>query len=103
MTSNHSYGVTTDEIMDFLKENVATKHDLVTLEERVDQKFGKLRSDFIDYLDKRLIDLKGDLIVIMKSEDRKVSALIELLAHKKLISSEEAQSLIKMEPFPQRI
>jgi hypothetical protein len=64
---------------------------------------GRLRSDFIDYLDKRLLDLKGDLVVIMKSEDRKLGALIEILVHKNILTASEAHGIIKMEPFPQRV
>lgn len=92
--AEEKYGVTNDEIMDFLKENMVTKQEL-------DERLGRLRSELIDYLDKRLMDLKGDLVVIMKSEDRKLNALIELLVQKSVLTVTEAKTITKLEPFPQ--
>ncbi|MDO8571665.1 MAG: hypothetical protein Q7R79_03215 [bacterium] len=119
---------TTDEIMDFLKENMVTREEFNELREDVNvlkedvnvlkedvqglkknmatrqelnEALGKLRSDFIDYMDKQLLDLKGDLVVIMKSEDRKLCALIELLVHKSILTASEAKTIVKLEPFPQ--
>lgn len=54
-----------------------------------------------DYLDEKLGDLKGDLVVMMRKEDDKVKALITLLQKKKVISEEDAKSLLTMQPFPQ--
>jgi len=110
----NEYDVTTNEIMDFLKENMATKDDIKNMatkddikdmvtKQYLDEKLGKFRSDITDYMDRRLLDLKGDLVVIMKSEDRKLSALIELLVHKSILTTSEAHSIVKMEPFPQRV
>ena len=40
------------------QENMVTKHELK-------EELGKLRSDMIDFIDKKLLDLKGDLVVFM--------------------------------------
>ncbi len=113
--------VSTDEIMQYLKEfmvvkedlahfatkedleRFATKEDLNSLRSEFKSDLGKLRSDFMDYLDRRLLDLKGDIVVIMKSENRMICDLIALLVSKSLISSTEAHSIIKMQPFPQSV
>ena len=54
-----------------------------------------------DGVDDKITNLKGDLIVLMRKEDRKVITLIGLLREKQVISEEEAKSLLGMEPFPQ--
>ena len=54
-----------------------------------------------EYLDDKLSDLKGDLVVLMRKEDRKVSALVDVLRVKQVLSDEEAKRILTMEPFPQ--
>ncbi len=54
-----------------------------------------------DYLDDKLADLRGDLVVIVRKEDTKVSALLKLLQAKKLLSPKETGKILSMEPFPQ--
>ena len=106
--------VSTDEIMQYLKEFMVVKEDLAgfatkedlerfATKEDLTQEIGRLRSDFMDYLDRRLLDLKGDIVVIMKSENRMICDLIALLVSKSLISTTEAQSIIKLQPFPQSL
>lgn len=54
-----------------------------------------------NYLDDKLADLRGDLVVLMRKEDKKVQSLIELLHAKKVISEEEARRILAMDLFPQ--
>lgn len=53
-----------------------------------------------DYLDDKLSDLKGDLVIIMRKEDAKLQALIDVLQKRNLISGEEARLILSMQPFP---
>ena len=53
-----------------------------------------------DYLDKKLADLRGDLVVLIRKEDHKVTSLIDVLHSRKVINSGEAKSLFRLEPFP---
>jgi len=52
-----------------------------------------------DYLDDKLIDLKGDLVVLMRKEDAKVKRLVEILTKKNILTEKDAQEIIAMEPF----
>ncbi|OGH88706.1 MAG: hypothetical protein A3J93_01255 [Candidatus Magasanikbacteria bacterium RIFOXYC2_FULL_42_28] len=54
-----------------------------------------------DYLDDKLADLRGDLVVMMRKEDTKVKTLAEILHKRKLISDQDLKSLVSMEPFAQ--
>ncbi len=53
------------------------------------------------YLDDKLADLKGDLTVLMRKEDTKLKALVEILAEKKVLNEEDKKRIFTMEPFPQ--
>jgi len=53
-----------------------------------------------DYLDDKLADLKGDLTVLMRKEDTKLKALIEILKARKVITPEDQEKIMAMEPFP---
>ncbi|MFH1405441.1 MAG: hypothetical protein ABIH21_05120 [Patescibacteria group bacterium] len=82
--------VTTNEIMEFLQENVTTKQDL-----------SKQKHEILDSMDEKLADLKGDLTILMRKEDKKVVELINVLKEKDVLSIEEAEKLLALEPFPQ--
>lgn len=56
-----------------------------------------------DYLDEKLADLRGDLVVLTRKEDNKLIKLVELLKGKKILSEAETKDLFKMEPFPKFI
>ena len=53
-----------------------------------------------DYLDEKLGDLRGDLTVVMRKEDRKLTTLVEELVKYKVLPMESAQHILSMEPFP---
>lgn len=88
--------VTLSEVMGFLKENVATKEDLT-------HELRKMQEEILDGVDDKLLKMKGDLIVLMRGEDRKVVGLITILKDKAVLTEGEAKQLLTMEPFPQLI
>ena len=70
--------------------------------------FGAMRVDFVamkssmvtkDYLDEKLADLRGDLVVLTRKEDTKLKALIKILKNKKIITTSDEKQLLTMEPF----
>ena len=62
---------------------------------------GWIKSNMVtkDYLDEKLSDLRGDLVVLMRKEDTKLLKLVDILKERKLISAEEATAVLSMEPF----
>ncbi|MFH0988039.1 MAG: hypothetical protein V1763_01570 [Parcubacteria group bacterium] len=56
-----------------------------------------------DYLDNKLADLRGDLIVALKKEDGKVDALSDVLCQHKIITDVEKQAVVQMSPFPKLV
>jgi len=110
--SDNNNEVTTGEIMEFLQENMvmkkdlkqelkafATKEDLKGFATKTD--FRAMQQEILDGVDKKLVNLKGDLIVMMRGEDQKVVGLIDLLKNKAVITEIEAKQLLIMQPFPQ--
>ncbi len=100
--------VTTNEIMEFLRDNMVTKedaHDFATkkdLENFATKKDLNIQKhEILDALDDKLANLKGDLTVLMRKEDRKLLALIKRLKDKNVLSDQDVEELLSMEPFPQ--
>ncbi|PWB38392.1 MAG: hypothetical protein C3F02_03495 [Parcubacteria group bacterium] len=55
-----------------------------------------------DYLDEKLQDLRGDLMLIIRTEDKKIGSVIKLLENRKVITKKDYRSLLALEPFPVR-
>jgi len=95
----NQYGVTTDEIMDYLKEMseemVKTKEMMATKED-----LGKLKLEIFDHIDDKLADLKGDLVLLTRKEDCKLISVVELLVEKQVFAVSDAKGIFQMEPFP---
>lgn len=52
-----------------------------------------------DYLDDKLGDLRGDLVVLMRKEDTKMIKLVEILKRRAIITEAEEKEILSMEPF----
>ncbi|KKR98866.1 MAG: hypothetical protein UU49_C0014G0017 [Candidatus Magasanikbacteria bacterium GW2011_GWC2_41_17] len=107
--------VSTSEIMDFLVKHMVIKEEFDEKMEKIDERFKKIderfdslkqemnkqKLDILDAVDNKLAHLKGDLVILMRKEDKKVVALVEILKENKVIASENAKTVLAMEPFPQ--
>lgn len=52
-----------------------------------------------DYLDDKLADLKGDILTVIRKEDRRVSSLIGILRKKNVLNDDEVHGLEQMQPL----
>ncbi|MBU0646095.1 hypothetical protein KJ611_01285 [Patescibacteria group bacterium] len=99
--------VTTNEIMEFLRDNMVTKEELhdeldkLVSKEEFQKELNKLKLDLLDAMDDKLLNLKGDLISIIRKEDHKLIELITVLRKNKGLSDEDVKHLLGLEPFPQ--
>ena len=91
------------EIVNFIKDNAASQEGVDALAEKVSGIESRMvtKEYFKEYLDDKSADLRGDLVVLTRKEDVKVRALVEIMAQKKLLSKEEVNKILSMEPFPQ--
>ena len=76
--------------------------------EQVDLRFQSLESKVTGvesqmvtktYLDDKLADLRGDLTLLTRQEDQKLLSLVELLFGKRLMTKEERQHIMALQPF----
>ena len=70
---------------------------------QVDDRFTKIEANMVtkEYLDQKLGNVKADLTDLIRKEDKKLVAFVELHKVKKVITEEEAGLILSLEPFPQ--
>lgn len=81
-----------------LKGDVAgLKGDVQNLQEEV----GIIKSTMVtkDYLDEKLTDLRGDLVVLVRKEDTKLNTLVNVLHTKRVLDDRDVGHIQAMEPF----
>ncbi len=68
-------------------------------------RFDKIEETMVtrDYLDEVAVNLRSGAGLALRKEDHKVSSLVGLLKNKAIISSEEADSINALEPFPKAL
>ena len=54
-----------------------------------------------DYLDEKLADLRGDVVILLRKEDRKLEALIGKLNEKAVITDKDVRELREIQIFAQ--
>jgi hypothetical protein len=71
---------------------------------KVEQRFNKIESIMVtkDYLDDKLLNMKSDMVVMMRKEDEKVKTLVQILKQKNLLNDSEVKLILALEPFPNR-
>ena len=56
-----------------------------------------------DYLDDKIANLRGELVVLTRQEDKKLAVLVERLYGEKSLSSSSRKTVLGMEPFAKRV
>src|SRR3989338_8423463 len=92
------YGVTTNEIIDFLKENMVTKKEAEQFATKEDLRaeIGKLGADITDLFDRKLNDVRGDAVLLTRKEDAKLLAVVGKLEGKNVFTAEDTKEIQKM-------
>lgn len=69
----------------------------------IDQQFTEIRATMVtkDYLDNKIADLRGDLVLLARKGNTKLSTLVERLVEEKRLDPKVAHQILLMEPFPQ--
>ena len=73
--------------------------------EQVEQRLSGIEAEMVtkDYLDERLADLRGDLVSVIRGEDKKIKKVVDILASKRLFSEKDKSGIYKMKPFIEKI
>lgn len=104
------------ETVIFIKDNAVTKEEFETrlggVESRLDgvetrlggveQRLTKIEAIMVtkDYLDDKLADLKGDLIVKQRKIEDRISALVSMLSNRKVLEQTDVKLLTDLRVFP---
>lgn len=69
--------------------------------DHVETKLNSVSSQMVtkEYFDEKTADLRGDIQILIRKEDRKFGALVEELLKQKILSEEAAKRILSMEPF----
>ncbi|HAZ28247.1 MAG TPA: hypothetical protein DCY48_00510 [Candidatus Magasanikbacteria bacterium] len=83
-----------EESVDFIKENAVTRDEF-------QEEIKGIRSVMVtkDYLDEKMADFRGDMVIVMRKGDTKLRALVDILKHKRVLSEKDVTKLKRMEPF----
>lgn len=75
------------------------------LEQNVLPQFDSIRAEMVtkEYLDDKLADLRGDLVVLTRKEDAKLKELVSVLREKDILNDPDVKRILTMAPFPQLI
>ena len=106
MLTHYNYAIICNMEKDASKNEIlgAINEFSSRVDERLDKlegKVDKIEATMVtkDYLDEKMADLRGDLVVLMRKEDTKVVKLIEILKRRKVITEIEEKEILSMEPF----
>ncbi|MBI5794676.1 hypothetical protein HZA87_06410 [Candidatus Uhrbacteria bacterium] len=70
--------VTTNDIMEFLQDNMVVKEKFNGLRDQVQRlevKVNQVKLDLIDAMDEKMAALRGDLVMLLRGEDKKLTSL----------------------------
>jgi len=72
--------------------------------DEVNKRFDAVEASMVtkSYLDDKLADLEGLVIVRQRKEDKKVNLLVEFLQKKNILEKEEVKMLKEIQVFPNR-
>jgi len=70
--------------------------------EKLENRVGKIEVTMVtkEYLDEKLLNLRADLLLMMRKGNLKLEEAVAILCERKAITPEEAKRILAMEPFP---
>jgi len=103
-----------EEVASVIEDNVNPQFDELNgridkIESKLGGRMDRLEDDVVSiksqmvtkaYLDEKMADLSGDVIVRLKKEDAKVNRLIEMMGSKKVLNRQEVKELEGFKIFP---
>lgn len=54
-----------------------------------------------DYLDEKLADLRGDLVILARQQDKKTNVLVDTLTAKRILDAGDRRRIMSAGPFPE--
>lgn len=80
------------ESVDKRFDTMATKEDM-----------NKNKLEMQDFITGKIAELKGEMVVLTRTEDKKLFCLIDKLGRKKILTKRDINQLSGMKPFPRTV
>jgi len=82
----------------------ANGNSLWSIVNKMSSEMALMRSEMATktYLDEKIADLRGDLMLIARRGNRKLETVVEALQTEGVLPAKVAERILLMEPFPQR-
>ncbi|MBI2485280.1 hypothetical protein HYW18_04010 [Candidatus Uhrbacteria bacterium] len=100
--------ITTNELLEFLQENMVTKEDAKSFVTKDDAKSFATKEDLrvmehriLDHMDDKLADLEGSIVARQRKEDNRFRRLLEGLEKFKVLPKDEIDAVRAIQVFPQ--
>ncbi len=126
-TVNNQHGASLDdiyEVVTFIKDNAVARDEFKTEISGIKTEISGIKTEISgikgeisgikgeisgikatmvtkDYLDEKMSDLRGDLVVLMRKEDTKLKTLVGVLKEKEVLNGNDVKRIYSMEPFAQ--
>lgn len=69
----------------------------------IDEKNAKLVYTLKEYIDEKIADLRGDVIVLLRKDDRRFLHLVEILYQKKILDQKDIGIIEELQLFPRPV
>ena len=74
------------------------------IDERIDEKvpvmINRAKLELMDHFDDKIADLRGDIILLFRKDDRRFLKLVEMLYEKKVFNQKDIEILQELKLFP---
>lgn len=91
------------EVVTFIKDNAVMRDEFNDEISGIKTEISGIKTTMVtkDYLDEKMSDLRGDLVVMMRKEDTKLKTLVGVLKEKEVLNGNDVKRIYSMEPFAQ--
>ena len=70
----------------------------IRLENQLRTEIRRSEANTRDFVDKRIYELRGDLISLLKKGDQRVVKMVDVFKNKKTLTAQEAKEIMSIEP-----
>jgi hypothetical protein len=84
-----------------IREEMATKKDLADFRQEMKEDMAGFKMQMVTkpYLDNHLADVRGENVLLVRKEDAKVNAVVNVLADEDIINPPKKQEILALGPF----
>lgn len=96
---------TIQELYDFLQTHMVMRGEFDKRFKEINKEMDEIKTDMVtkSFLEDKLADLEGNVILRQRKEDKKVNLIINFLEKRKILNPSEIRALREIKVFPHQI